>query len=85
MKANDRPAKTIALGKKRYVIIYGILGWGLLTAVLYNTFMLMTEKVYVHTVIFNFVMFSVAGIFVGLLSWTRLEKKAAKITPDTGK
>jgi hypothetical protein len=79
MKANDRLARTIALGRKRHVIIYGVLGWGLLTAVLNTAFLLMIEKVYVHEVIISFVVFPVTGIFLGLWSWTRLEKKAAKI------
>jgi hypothetical protein len=35
MKPNERLAKTIALGRNRFVLFRGVLGWGLLTALLF--------------------------------------------------
>jgi phosphate/sulfate permease len=79
MKAHDRLAKTLALGKKRYVIFHGVLGWGLLTAVLINAFTLMRQKEWnVFEIAANFVVFPLMGIFWGLAMWAYIKWKAAK-------
>jgi len=77
MTSNDRLAKIIAGGRKRYIIVYGVLLWGLLTAV----FALALQQLYfkrpihIADIVFAFIVFPVCGILFGVLMWARLKAR----------
>ena len=80
MKANDRLAKIIALGKKRYILLHGMLGWGLLTASLVTIWSFYTkEKMTTAEVIIPFVVFPIGGIFWGAWMWSIMKKKYSAV------
>ena len=76
MKPNERLAKTIALGRKRYILFHGILGWGLLTALLFTGWSFYSkERMSIAEVAIPFIVFPFGGIFWGAAMWSVMKKK----------
>lgn len=70
-------AETRKMGKNKFILIYGVLFWGLIMAIAFF-FLNLNENAsipwYVHLLI-SLGIFAIAGYFVGLLSWNSAEKK----------
>jgi len=71
-----------ARGKSRYIFLYGIIGWGVPTAILYT---ILTSLFEIRTLTFNqeilktflisIILFPIGGIFFGLWTWSWIVKK----------
>jgi hypothetical protein len=73
---NDKLEKTFALGKKRYIVRYGVLGWGLSTAALFAVWTCYSKGgVRPFDIILPFIIFPIVGIAWGALMWSFLKKK----------
>ena len=70
-------AETRKMGKTKFILVYGMLFWGLIMAVAFF-FLNLSENAsipwYIHLLI-SLGIFAIAGYFVGLLSWNSAEKK----------
>ena len=76
MKPNERRAKTIALGRRRYILFHGVLGWGLLTALLFTGWSFYSEEsISTVDVVIPFIVFPFGGIFWGAFMWSFLKKQ----------
>jgi len=79
----------LALGQRRYVIMRGVVGWGLPTYLLYLlisiavqslfqglTFIEAVKSLFPFTIIFGLLVFAVTGFFMGRSRWKQLLKEA---------
>ena len=65
-------------GKMRYVILNGVLGWGLLTASMFTMVpVLMGEPFDSLRAALSFVLFPIGGILFGTYMWSHMEKRFA--------
>src|SRR6266540_6641388 len=71
-----RLEEIIARGKMRYILLYGVLGWGLSTAALGTCWSYYTnEKMSTADVVRPFVIFSMGGVLWGAFMWSFIQKK----------
>ena len=74
----DRWRKYHDGGKMRYVILFGVLGWGLITAFLFSVYPLLFGNPFDWSrALSSFVAFPIGGIFWGLYTWHSMEKRYA--------
>ena len=87
MTPNDRIQKIVAQGKTRFVLVRGVLFFGLSTAALVTVFgLIRTNEVHVSDIMINlFVFCPVSGIIWGLAMWAWFKKRAAQIASETQK
>ena len=81
----DKWAKTREKGKQRFVLVNGVLGWGVPTAILWAVLMEFIEpleNIWVRPII-ALIIFPIAGIAFGHLTWNKSEKAFAKETTKT--
>ncbi|TKB03725.1 hypothetical protein E5672_06465 [Alteromonas portus] len=81
----DKWAKTREKGKQRFVLVNGVLGWGIPTAILWAVLMEFIEpleNIWVRPII-ALIIFPIAGIAFGHLTWNRSEKTYEKATSNT--
>lgn len=72
-------------GKQRFVLVYGVLGWGVSTGLLWSLLMAFiepSENVWGKLAI-AMIIFPIAGIAFGHLTWNKSEKAFAKETTKT--
>ncbi len=73
---NARLARTIRQGKWRYIFLYGVLGWGIGSAILYSLFLHITGSAhFTSSIKLALILFPIAGFFWGLVMWRILNKK----------
>ncbi|WP_334060504.1 hypothetical protein [Alteromonas sp. S005] len=78
-------AKIREKGKQRFVLVNGVLGWGLPTAILWvflMEFLEPSENIWVRPII-ALIIFPIAGIAFGHLMWNKSEKAYEKATSNT--
>ena len=70
-------AKTRKMGRTKFILIYGVLFWGLIMAIAFFLFNLKAfpSIPWYILLIISLVIFSIAGYFVGYFSWKSAEKK----------
>ena len=72
-------AMATVLGRRRFVLRYGVLGWGVPTAIL---FALIQAFIYGHEflpqLLSALVLFPISGIFLGYFMWKRMEQLHSK-------
>lgn len=81
----DKWAKAREKGKQRFVLANGVLGWGVPTAILWAILMELIEpleNIWVRPTI-ALIIFPIAGIAFGHLTWNRSEKAYEKATSNT--
>ena len=80
---SEKWARASRLGRNRFVWRYGILGWGLPTAILFSLMRGYSEGWDQLPVILaiSLVLFPLGGILVGRVMWRRLERMSARFTP----
>ena len=65
-------------GKTRFVLLFGVAGWGLLTALLFSMIPLLFGNSFDwFRAALAFVLFPVGGIFWGTYMWSHMEKRYA--------
>jgi len=72
-------------GKQHFVLVNGVLGWGVITAILWSVLMELIEpsqKIWVRPII-ALIIFPIAGIAFGHLMWNKSEKAYKKETRNT--
>lgn len=72
----EKWAKTREKGKQRFVLINGVLGWGVTTAILWAALMEYiepSENIWVRSII-ALIIFPIAGVAFGHLMWKKSEK-----------
>ncbi|PRO69001.1 hypothetical protein [Alteromonas gracilis] len=80
----DKWVKIREKGKQRFVIVNGVLGWGVTTAILWSVLMELiepSENIWVRPII-ALIIFPIAGVVFGHLMWDKSEKAYEK---ETGK
>ena len=78
----EKWAKTREKGKQRFVLVNGVLGWGVTTAILWCVLMELIEpsqNIWVRPII-ALIIFPIAGIVFGHLMWDKSEKAYEKET-----
>jgi len=76
MTTNDKLEKAFALGKKRYIVRYGVLGWGLSTAALFAAWTCYSKASFrLVDIIVPFFLFPIGGIVWGGFMWSFIKKK----------
>lgn len=70
-------------GKLRFILMDGVLGWGMMVAILVTIInLLFDSKVPIWA---NFITYPIAGIFYGWMMWTFLERKYQQHLPTKEK
>ncbi len=80
----DKWAKIREKGKQRFVLVNGVLGWGVPTAILWAVLMELldpSENIWVRPII-ALIIFPIAGIAFGHLMWNKSEKIFEKQTSN---
>lgn len=81
MTANDRLAKTIAMGRTRYILLFGVLGWGLLTAALFTVWIYFRMgPLNLVKLVLPFILFPIGGYFWGAFMWSTMKKRFDRST-----
>ena len=77
-KSYRRWQKSREGGKKRYVLLFGVLFWGLLTALLFSMLPLLFGNPFDWLkATIAFALFPVGGIFWGSYMWNHMEQRYA--------
>ena len=72
-------------GNQHFVLVNGVLGWGVITAILWSVLMELIEpsqNIWVRPII-ALIIFPIAGIAFGHLMWNKSEKAYEKETRNT--
>ncbi len=76
----EKQERLLAMGKWQYVVKYGVLGWGVLTAIFYTGFMYFTNSSpLLKTLLTSLVAFGFGGVFWGLFTWHFINRRRNKI------
>lgn len=71
--------RLIDKGKWHYICVYGVLGWGVSTAILFSLLQVFSgEAAFVDAILLSLIMFPIGGFFWGLYIWSYLVKQYAK-------
>ena len=68
-----------AQGKGAYILLYGVVGWGVTVAVLISMINLLTGEPTVLDFVLNFVFFPLGGFFWGWFTWKYMENNYQKL------
>jgi len=79
-------SRVISMGKWRYVILYGVVLWGLMTAILYRVLMIcwngakgvFWQQFLSAETVLALIIFPVCGIGCGVVMWKGMQKRARK-------
>lgn len=73
------PEEMTARGILRFVLLHGVIGWGIPASVIFTLLMgFMQGKWELSDALENLAIFSICGIFFGLWCWFRLKRRMAK-------
>lgn len=81
----EKWVKTREKGKQHFVLVNGVLGWGLPTAILWVFLMEIlepSENIWVRPIT-ALIIFPIAGVAFGHLMWNKSEKAYEKATSNT--
>jgi phosphate/sulfate permease len=71
--------KIIAKGQWHYIIVHGVLGWGVSTAVLFSLFQSVTsEQSFTDAIGLSMILFPIGGVGWGLFMWFYINKQYCK-------
>ncbi len=67
-------------GKWSYVFKHGVLGWGVLTAILWSVIMHFIDRMpFTESILLALVLFPVGGLFWGLFMWFFISREFSKL------
>jgi hypothetical protein len=68
--------RTRKIGKTRYVILYGVLIWGIAAGLSFPflQWILFNQPTGLHHFVISLIVFQIIGIFVGIMTWNKSEK-----------
>jgi hypothetical protein len=69
-------AKASKLGRTRYILRYGVVGWGIPVAFLFSLIQAFIDgwNTFVPRLGTSLILFPVVGILVGLITWTQMKQ-----------
>jgi len=80
---DQKKTKVLGLSKTRFILQYGVLGWGVSTAILFAICMAYSEgSIRFQKMVMIFLLFPLGGILWGVLMW-EVFKRCAK-NPSNG-
>ena len=83
MITEDRLAKRIARGKAHFIVMHGVLVWGLVTAVLFISWNLYTKKsLSTSEIVWPFIAFPLGGVLYGAMMWSIMKNRYDKSVGD---
>ena len=76
MNNNDQAAKATRMSRNRFILYFGVLGWGLFTALVFTAWNLQTKpRMSTTEMIIPFVTFPLAGMLWGAAMWSFTKKQ----------
>lgn len=76
----EKLEKTLEKGKLKFVVLHGVLGWGVTTAILFSVFQhLMGSSQTVSSIAVSLVAFPIGGMLWGIWMWHVLQKQYKKL------
>ncbi|HLV49163.1 MAG TPA: hypothetical protein VKY35_08895 [Aliidiomarina sp.] len=79
-RQEEKLKKIIKKGKWSYVLKYGVIGWGLLTAIAFSGVLhFIGSTPFSETIVFSLIVFPIGGIFWGLFMWFYLSREYKKL------
>jgi hypothetical protein len=73
----DRWERIRAAGRKRFIVLWGVLGWGVCSALLFSVWIIRSEHESfwsgVGTAAVSLIVFPLGGIFFGYMTWIMCE------------
>jgi hypothetical protein len=81
----EKCAKFTKLGRTQFVLRYGVLGWGVPTAILFSLIQSYRfgSDGFLFQLVPALILFPIGGIFFGRFVWRMLENKHAKAAATT--
>ncbi|MEP0355868.1 hypothetical protein [Paraglaciecola sp.] len=80
MDKSDRLKSTIEKGAVRFILIHGVIGWGISTAILFKFIMqFKDDKPFFDGIIEALIMFPIGGIFFGAIMWVIMRSQYKKL------
>ena len=73
-------SRTVAKGRRHYVLIHGVLFWGLTMALIHNIAMATTLGWHVSRIVVSFLIYPLGGLFWASMMWRHLNRRLAKLT-----
>jgi hypothetical protein len=89
-KKVKRWERTRKMGKTRYIIVYGVLIWGIVAGLSFPfiQWILFNQPPGPSRFVLSLIVFQITGIFVGIVTWNNSERMYQqfldKNSPDTG-
>jgi len=78
----ERMERSLSIGKWRFIAFYGVIGWGIGTAVLFSLIQRFSPwgpgGTFLEELRIWIVVFPVAGLFMGMFLWSHLSKRYAR-------
>ena len=71
--------KVMAKGKWHYIILHGVIGWGISTAVLFSLLQSFTgEAAFIDVIGLSLILFPLGGVGWGVFMWSHFNKQINK-------
>jgi len=79
--------KKLLIGKKKFIIIYGVLGWGLSVSVIIPLikYILFHTKISFLEFIIDIIIYSILGFFWGYFMWSMVETQYYNYSKNNNK
>lgn len=83
MNDNQKIESLFRRGKRRYVLLHGVVMWGIFTATLVLMIRVaMGEELTAASIAINYIVFPIGGIFYGLAMWEWLKKRYKRMEAE---
>jgi hypothetical protein len=77
---SDKLKALIEKGKWSYIFKFGVLGWGVSTAILLSALMHFIERIpFTESIFVTLVLFAIGGVFWGLFMWFFINREFNKL------
>ena len=76
-------AKADKLGRNRYILRYGVVGWGVPVAFMFSLIQALLDgwNTFVPQLGISLILFPIIGVIVGLITWKQMEKAHGNVRP----
>ncbi|MBU2886377.1 hypothetical protein KO507_11435 [Gilvimarinus agarilyticus] len=82
-RKKDRLERTVQKGMLKFILVSGVLGWGVSTAILFSIIQHFTGTTQtINTVVLSLVLFPVGGLFWGGAMWWFVKSQYKKMVSE---
>lgn len=84
----DRVLKAYNIGMKRYILVHGVINWGVSTALIYRMMMIIKNEglslgkiirgIFTVQTFYALILFGMGGLLFGLFMWKWIEREVLK-------